>query len=37
MTPVYINRCYNVLHDAGGERGVVICGSLGDEGLNLYR
>jgi pimeloyl-ACP methyl ester carboxylesterase len=37
MTPVYINRCYNVVHDAGGERGVVICGSLGDEGLNLYR
>lgn len=37
MTPFYINRCYNVLHDAAGERGVVICGSLGDEGLNLYR
>ena len=37
MTPVYIDGCYNVLHEAAGQRGVVICGSLGDEDLNLYR
>jgi alpha-beta hydrolase superfamily lysophospholipase len=37
MRPVYIDGCYGVLHDAGGRRGVVICGSLGDEALNAYR
>jgi alpha/beta superfamily hydrolase len=37
VTPVYINGCYNALHEAGGGRGVVICGSLGDEELNLHR
>jgi alpha/beta superfamily hydrolase len=37
MTPVYIDGCYTVLHEAAGRRGVVICGSLGDEDLNLYR
>lgn len=37
MTPVYIDGCYTILHEAAGRRGVVICGSLGDEDLNLYR
>lgn len=37
MTPVYIGGCYTVLHEAAGQRGIVICGSLGDEDLNLYR
>ena len=37
MTPVYINQCYSVLHEADGRRGVVICGSLGEEALNTYR
>ncbi len=37
MTPVYINGCYGVLHEAGGRRGVVICGPLGEEALNAYR
>jgi alpha/beta superfamily hydrolase len=37
MTPVYIDGCYTVLHEADGRRGVVICGSLGDEDLNIYR
>jgi dienelactone hydrolase len=37
MKPVYIDGCYSVLHQAGGERGVVICGPLGEEALNAYR
>jgi alpha-beta hydrolase superfamily lysophospholipase len=37
MTPVYIAGCYGVLHPAEGRRGVLICGTLGDESLNVYR
>lgn len=37
MKPVYIDGCYGVFHPAPGRRGVVLCGSLGDEGLNTYR
>jgi alpha-beta hydrolase superfamily lysophospholipase len=37
MTPVYIEGCYGVLHQADGQHGVVICGSLGDESMNIYR
>jgi dienelactone hydrolase len=37
MTPVYIDGCYGVLHEAEGRHGVVVCGSLGEEALNSYR
>jgi pimeloyl-ACP methyl ester carboxylesterase len=37
MTPVYIAGCFGVLHPAGGTRGVLILGSLGDEAMNTYR
>jgi dienelactone hydrolase len=37
MKPVYIDGCYGVLHQAAGERGVIICGPLGEEALNAYR
>jgi dienelactone hydrolase len=37
MIPVYIDGCYGVLHQAEGQHGVVVCGSLGEEALNSYR
>lgn len=37
MTPVYISGCFGVLHPARGPRGVLICSTLGDEALNVYR
>ena len=37
MTPVYISGCLGVLHEATGTHGVLICSSLGDEALNVYR
>jgi alpha/beta superfamily hydrolase len=37
MRPVYIEGCYGVLHQGDGQRGVVICGPLGEEALNAYR
>ena len=37
MTPVIIAGCYGVLHWAPGLRGVIICGSLGDEALSIHR
>ena len=43
MIPLYISGCFGVLHPADapqpadGPRGVLICGSLGDEALNVYR
>jgi alpha-beta hydrolase superfamily lysophospholipase len=37
MTPVYISGCFGVLHPAAGTRGVLICGTMGDESLNVYR
>jgi dienelactone hydrolase len=37
MTPVYISGCFGMLHPAAGSRGVVICGTIGDEALNAYR
>lgn len=37
MTPVYISGCFGMLHPAGGTRGVLILGSLGDEAMNAYR
>lgn len=37
MTPVYINGSFGVLHPADGHRGVLICGSMGDEAMNVYR
>jgi len=36
-TPVYISGCFGVLHPAEGPRGVLICSTLGDEALNVYR
>jgi alpha-beta hydrolase superfamily lysophospholipase len=37
MTPVIIAGCFGVLHWAQGSRGVIICGSLGDEALSIHR
>ena len=37
MTPVYIDDCFAMLHPAGGTHGVLICNTLGDEALNVYR
>jgi alpha-beta hydrolase superfamily lysophospholipase len=37
MTPLYISGCFGVLHPAKGPRGVLICSSMGDEALNVYR
>jgi pimeloyl-ACP methyl ester carboxylesterase len=37
MTPVVIAGCHGVLHWAPGSRGVIICGSLGDEALSIRR
>ncbi len=37
MTPVYIDGCFGILHPADGSHGVVICGTMGDEALNMYR
>ncbi len=37
MTPVYISGCFGVLHSAAGRRGVLICSTMGDEALNVYR
>ena len=37
MIPVYINGCFGVLHPAEGRHGIVICGAMGDEALNVYR
>ena len=37
MIPLYISRCFCVLHPAHGKRGAVICGPLSDEALNCYR
>jgi alpha-beta hydrolase superfamily lysophospholipase len=37
MIPVYIAGCFGVLHPAEGPRGVLICSTLGDEALNIYR
>jgi pimeloyl-ACP methyl ester carboxylesterase len=37
MTPIYINGSFGVLHPARGRRGVLICGSMGDEAMNVYR
>ncbi len=37
MTPVIIAGCYGALHWAPGSRGVIICGSLGDEALSIHR
>ncbi|HEY3847132.1 MAG TPA: alpha/beta hydrolase [Acetobacteraceae bacterium] len=37
MTPVYVSGCFGVLHPADGPRGVLICGTLGDEALSVYR
>ncbi len=37
MTPVIIAGSYGMLHWAPGSRGVVICGSLGDEALSIHR
>ncbi len=37
MTPVYVNGCFGVLHPAAGPHGVLICSTLGDEALNVYR
>ena len=36
MTPVIIAGCYGALHWAPGSRGVIICGSLGDEALSIH-
>jgi pimeloyl-ACP methyl ester carboxylesterase len=37
MIPFYISGCFSVLHPAAGRRGVLICGPLSDEALNVYR
>lgn len=37
MTPVYIRGCFGILHPAAGRHGVLICSTLGDEALNVYR
>src|SRR6202007_103220 len=37
MIPLYISRCFGVLHPGHGTRGAVICGPLTDEALNCYR
>jgi pimeloyl-ACP methyl ester carboxylesterase len=37
MTPVYISGCFGMLHPAGGTHGVLICSTMGDEALNVYR
>jgi alpha-beta hydrolase superfamily lysophospholipase len=37
MIPVYISGCFGVLHPAAGRRGVLICSTMGDEALNVYR
>lgn len=41
MTPVYVSGCFGMLHPAGGrpkgQRGVLICSTMGDEALNVYR
>jgi alpha-beta hydrolase superfamily lysophospholipase len=37
MLPIHIEGCFGVLHPASGRRGVLICGSMGDEALNSYR
>jgi dienelactone hydrolase len=37
MTPVAFAGCHGVLHPATGRRGVIICGSLGYEALNICR
>lgn len=37
MIPVYISGCFGVLHPAEGKQGVLICSTLGDEALNVYR
>jgi alpha-beta hydrolase superfamily lysophospholipase len=37
MIPLYLSGCFGVLHPAGGGRGVLVCGPLGDEVLNAYR
>jgi alpha-beta hydrolase superfamily lysophospholipase len=37
MTPVYISGCFGVLHPAAGRHGVLICSTMGDEALNVYR
>jgi pimeloyl-ACP methyl ester carboxylesterase len=37
MTPLYIDGCFGILHQANGPRGVLICGPLSDEALNGHR
>jgi len=37
MTPLYIGDCFAMLHPAAGRHGVLICSTLGDEALNVYR
>lgn len=37
MIATYIDGCFGVLHQADGNRGVLICGPVGDEALNSYR
>ena len=37
MIPVYIAGRFGMLHPAQGPRGVLICGTLGDEALNVHR
>jgi alpha-beta hydrolase superfamily lysophospholipase len=37
MRPIYIDRCFAMLHPAAGVHGVVICNTLDDEALSTYR
>lgn len=37
MIPVYIDDCFGMLHPADGTHGVLICSTMGDEALNVYR
>ncbi|HUN43588.1 MAG TPA: alpha/beta hydrolase [Acetobacteraceae bacterium] len=37
MIPVYIDDCFGMLHPADGAHGVLICSTMGDEALNVYR
>ncbi|HUB47523.1 MAG TPA: hypothetical protein VMB73_21285 [Acetobacteraceae bacterium] len=37
MIPIYIDDCFAMLHPADGTQGVVICTTMGDEALNVYR
>ena len=37
MNPVYIDGCFGMLHPADGSHGVLVCSTMGDEALNVYR